>query len=193
MTRAAKWFSWRNEHFQLLARLLLTRRLVQEEKKKKQMKTNQGLGKRRWKRGVAQLKKAQRRENRQNAFLQWLGPTVSSRKKRVNPKTMTLHVLFSTHASCLPLLDRKSQWHLPGGPLDSGCNVTCQYHASVPSWFFALVLMLKTCIKAHAWHDVHCPMKGAGPCWGSSGDCSRICLCDVTLGSRNPGSTHWWH
>lgn len=114
-------------------------------------------------------------------------------KKRVNPKTMTLHVLFSTHASCLPLLDRKSQWHLPGGPLDSGCNVTCQYHASVPSWFFALVLMLKTCIKAHAWHDVHCPMKGAGPCWGSSGDCSRICLCDVTLGSRNPGSTHWWH
>lgn len=36
-------------------------------------------------------------------------------------------------------------------------------------------------------------MKGSGPRWGSSGDCSRICLCDVTLGSRNPGRTHWGH
>jgi hypothetical protein len=25
-------------------------------------------------------------------------------------------------------------------------------------------ICLLTCIEAHTWHDVHCPMKGSGPC-----------------------------
>lgn len=50
-----------------------------------------------------------------------------------------------------------------------------------------------TCIKPHTWHDVHGSVKGSSPRWGSSGDCCRVCLCDITLGSRYPGCTHWRH
>lgn len=122
-----------------------------------------------------------------------LSRTHSALWKVSKPKSTAWHFLFSFHVS-LVLLQNEGSWQhlLPVGPWIHAATWLTNT-VLVPWWFLALVLMLQTCIKPHTWHYVHRSMKGSGPRWGSSGDCSRICLCDVTLGSRNPGCTHWWH
>lgn len=59
-----------------------------------------------------------------------------------NLKTMAFYILFSIHFSCVPLLDRKSQWHL--FPVALGFRL--QYDLLIP--WFSTKLILCSCPDA---------------------------------------------
>lgn len=57
-------------------------------------------------------------------------------RKGSNPKIVVLHVLFSIQASCVPLLDKKSQWHLSQWAL----GFRLQYDLPIPCFSTKLIL-----------------------------------------------------